>query len=547
MDCDICGTTFGSHSKIHCATCARAALEPHRIELAKCLIGQSAVSKHVEAIVKGTGDKSSQHVSLKDSRGGLLVDRHECTKTVDMERAQAETLEVESRISMITDHAAMLRAEMDQTECEIQERKAAIAQRKSDIDSATYGLQARRANVVDKLQQNIKRMMYKSDKVHQETVEMRMYLCSMAAKLAGLKAPRRRTSDGVIKEVYCIGPGTALRVYDLRELNSPKFDNLTASLGAVANLLLRVSHYLGVRLPAEITAPHKDYPQHTILTPTSSYMGHNIPFPGTTPSHSSSNSPSASRTLESRPRPPLPRPRPLFIDRPLTHLAAEDPQAFSLFIEGASLLAYNVAWLCRTQGLNSDFEGWEDVCNMGRNLYRLLVAQGPRTLPKSQNPLDNDIAPKTTHASVPRGPVGFGQLSHATSHSFIETAENQAYLSGWKLSPTKIFDELKAFLLSEQQGAEWEVLDEKEWDDMENIIADEPVVVGGKKRVGPLDDGRSMVALVSEFARMRRSSANEREGTDSEREKGKNRSKGVSGWMKLKSRNEEGKGGSPAA
>ena len=102
--------------------------------------------------------------------------------------------------------------------------------------------------------------------------------------------------------------------------------------------------------------------------------------------------------------------------------------------------------------------------------------------------------------------MGFGQLSHATSHSFLGIAENTDYMSGWRLSPTKIGDELKAFLLAEQQAQEWDVLNQKEWEDMESQITEDPVLVGDKRRKdGGVDDGR----------------------------------KGISGFVKLRSRPEE--------
>lgn len=55
-------------------------------------------------------------------------------------------------------------------------------------------------------------------------------------------------------------------------------------------------------------------------------------------------------------------------------LAKEDPSTYSLFIEGVVLLAYNIAWACCTQGVPiGDKTSYEDVCNMGRNLYSLLI------------------------------------------------------------------------------------------------------------------------------------------------------------------------------
>ncbi|KAF2468152.1 uncharacterized protein BDR25DRAFT_344449 [Lindgomyces ingoldianus] len=535
MECDICGKPGGFSYPLHCITCARAAIELPRIELAKCLIDHDMVGKHVKAVVEGSEDKLSQHISLTDSRGGLLVDRHECTKNTDLQRTKAETADAEERIQLISEQAALLREQIAAAKKQLEQKRAANARRKSDLSSMTYGIDSRRANELDKVQHDLKRMDYKSDKVHHETTEMRIYLCNTAARLAGLKTTRRRTKEGGIKEVYNIGPGARLRIYDLRDLHDAQSDILSASLGAVAHLLVRISAYLGVRLPAEITLPHNDYPQPTIFSPSSSYQGKKVVFSGSTPSHSSSTSPEASRTFDSRT--PLPKPRTLFIDRPLTHLAAEDPPAYSLFIEGVTLLAYNIAWLCRSQGLKEDFNDWEDVCPMGRNLHRLLIAQESRTPPRPENPLDKDIAPAKTNSRTPppRAPVGFGQLSHATCHSFLNSAQNVQYLSGWKLSPTKISDNLKGFLLGEQQAQEWDVINQKEWEDMENIIAEDPVLVGANRREGTgLDDGRGYLTSTTGGKTITDAAESGNEGI-----KWEGRKRGVSGWTKVKSRNED--------
>ena len=550
MECDICGKAGNSSSPLHCITCARAFLEQPRIELARILIDQDGVEKHVQAVIHGSENAAIQHVSLKDSKGGLLVDRQECTNNLNWQRTRAETAEIRERLQLISEQADRLRQQMETTRKQLEAKRAAAAQRKSDLSSATYGIESRRANELDKVQQNVKRLDYKSDRAHHDTTELRMQLCTTAAKLAGLKLSRRRSKDGSIKEVFNIGPGTRLRIWDLRDLNGmlqvtldSKYslthsdappDGLSASLTAVAQLLVRVAAYLGIRLPAEITLPHNDYPQPTIFSPGSSYQGKKVPFPGSTPSHSSSNSPEASRLLD--PRVHLPKPRMLFIDRPLSHLSAEDPPAYSSFIEGVSLLAYNVAWLCRTQGMKESFKRWEDTCPMGRNLHRLLINQESYLPQRLENPLDKDITtPKGPKSVLRKTPVSFGQLSHATCHSFMNIAENAQYLSGWSLSSTKIVDELKAYLLAEQQAQEWDVLNQKEWEDMENLIAEDPVLVGEKRLAKPgAGDGHGFVT--SSTTNGTPLAAQKAEASEAEQSE---RKKGASGWMKLKSRAED--------
>lgn len=532
MECDICGKAGDTGHPFHCITCARSHLEQPRIDLARILIHRDAVERHVRAVIQGPDDETAQHVSLTDSKGGLLVDREECTNNLDWQRTKAEAVCVQERLALIATQTAQLRDQMMATKKLLETKRAALAQRKSDFASASYGIESRRANELDKVQQHVKRLDYRSDKMHHDTVELRHQLCATSARLAGLKLTRRKTRDGGSKEIFTIGPGTRLRIWDLRDVNDAPPDGLSASLAAVAHLLVRVAAYLGIRLPAEITLPYSDYPQPTIFSPASSYQGRKVPFPGSTPSHSSTTSPEASRTLD--PRIHLPKPRTLFVDRPLTHLSAEDPLAYSSFMEGVSLLAYNVAWLCRSQGMKDNFNRWDDVCPLGRNLYRLLITQETYFPQRLENPLDKDLTTGSAGAAHRQTPVCFGQLSHATSHSFLNTAENAHYLSGWGLTPTKIVDELKAFLLAEQQAQEWDVVNQREWEDMEKLIAEDPVLVGEKRRGHvPLDDGRSFLTSA-----MLNGTSSVSPNFDASEAEQSERKRGASGWMKLKSRPE---------
>ncbi|KAH7379318.1 UV radiation resistance protein and autophagy-related subunit 14-domain-containing protein [Phaeosphaeria sp. MPI-PUGE-AT-0046c] len=533
MECDICGKTATQAHPLHCITCARSYLEQPRIHLARTLIDKDGVERHVKAVIQGSEDKTSQHVSLTDSKGGLLVDRQECTHHLNWQRTKAETTELRERMEHIAEHSSLLREQVEATRKQIAAQKSANAQRKSDLSSATYGIESRRANELDKVQQHVKRVDYKADKLHHDTMELRMQLCTTAAKLAGLKTTRWRNKDGSIKDVVNIGPGSRLPIWDLRELNDAPPDHLSASLAAVAQLLVRVAAYMGVRLPAEITLPHNDYPQPTLFSPASSYQGKRVPFPGSTPSHSSSNSPEASRTID--PRVHLPKPRTLFIDRPLSHLSAEDPPAYSSFIEGVSLLAYNVAWLCRTQGMKDSFKKWDDICPIGRNLHRLLISQETYSRQRPENPLDKGMATKLSKTTIRKTAVSFGQLSHATSHSYMNIAENAQYLTGWSISPTKIVDELKAFLLAEQQAQEWDVLNQKEWEDMENLVAEDPIIVGDKRHNNAgASHGRSLLTSTASTGKTTLS----QKVDVSEGEQGE-RKKSSSGWTKLKSRPED--------
>lgn len=327
-----------------------------------------------------------------------------------------------------------------------------------------------------------------------------------------------------------------------------KPEHVTASLTHIARLVVLVSHYLGIRLPAEITLPHRDYPLPTIVTPQSSYQSREVPFPGSTPTQSSNNSPEASRSFDHHR--PLQRPRPLYLDeRRLPQLLREDSTAYNLFVEGVSLLAWDIAWLCRSQGMHAEFNEWEEICSIGMNLYRLLVnPQQPPSLHRELStrsasgkatPTVASPAKRTSSTATPPAAnraIAFGQFSHGTAHSFLGAAGNSDFLRGWVFSTyARVTDNLKSTLLTAMQNAEWEVLEEREWDDMEDGIAGEPIVVGTERRgadMSAADGGRSALGGGATSARTL-GSRGSLDGADQAK------GRGVNGWTKLKSRNPE--------
>lgn len=313
---------------------------------------------------------------------------------------------------------------------------------------------------------------------------------------------------------------------------------VTTSITHLAHLVHLVSHYLSLRLPAEITLAHRDYPLPTIFSPSASYSLREVPYPGSTPSHSSNSSPSASHTLDQR---ASTRPRPLHLTRKLSVLAKEDSVAYGLFVEGITLLAWDIAWVCQTQGLPIGTTSWEDVCAMGKNLWQLLVADpvvSPLTRP---NPAPiSGLVPARDLPSRPAPPrhlppphlptsenltttrVQLGHFSHGTAHSFLAAADGSEYMRGWRLQfPAKVIDKVKAMLLSERTGAEWEILDGNEWEE-------EPVPgLTGRDGNGPGDE-KEVVEGPAEGAGEKVVPA---EGVGEE-----GKARGTSGWTKLKSR-----------
>lgn len=115
-------------------------------------------------------------------------------------------------------------------------------------------------------------------------------------------------------------------------------------------------------------------------------------------------------------------------------------------------------------------------------------------------------------------------------------------MRGWRLqSPVKIIERVKAALLSERTGAEWEMLEENEWEEEEPVaptrepepksVDDEAILVRAKRKEdgSRFDDTRSLItAMTAVSSSAAATAAGGDEGVD--------KTKGASGWTKLKSR-----------
>ena len=140
-------------------------------------------------------------------------------------------------------------------------------------------------------------------------------------------------------------------------------------------------------------------------------------------------------------------------------------------------------------------------------------------------------------------PAHFGRFSHGTAHSFLGGAEAAATMQDWKQSPVRVIDKVKAHLLAEMQGAEWEVVQQEGWDDAE---AEEPVLVGGTRwtaagSIAP-PAKRSQAAPSSLLrkaqgnASLLAANAGSVDGARSDREQAAGSKMQESGWMQVRPR-----------
>ena len=230
----------------------------------------------------------------------------------------------------------------------------------------------------------------------------------------------------------------------------------------------------------------------------------------------------------------LPRPRPLHIEKKLAALAKEEPIAYASFVEGITLLAWDIAWMCKTQGMDVGKMSWEEVCPMGKNMWQLLL--GPSSMmvkqesSKGLSTLKYPHKGKGPHSSLP---MMLGNFSHGNAHSFLGAAEGLEYMSGWRLhSALKIIDRVKAMLQGERDGVEWQLLEENEWEDagaQDDAVKNDEVV---QQKDGQIITARGAALQDTTIERNEVEVAQLGEGQVEE----DGRNKGTSGWTKLKSR-----------
>ncbi|KAH8905976.1 hypothetical protein BR93DRAFT_721799 [Coniochaeta sp. PMI_546] len=461
IHCDICHRAHnGQKLPFLCVVDARNRLYEGRVQNAASLIQNDRLEQQVNALISSAQDDNERSASSNNVRAA------------NWKSEQAAAVD---RTNQIIAQADKLKAEVDAARKEILRRKNGISRRRSDLAAVSEGIAARRTRQIEDIERSMQMSKYKWNRSADAMAATRAFLCEEAARLYGLRQIRKGN-----QKRFEIG---GVEIIDLHALNNLSPEVISTSLAHIAHILMLASHYLAIRLPAEVTLPHRDYPRPTIFSLASSYRHGDIFFPGSALPQQATDSRSEGNN------PHVPRPRPLFVDKPLPMLLKEDPSSYSLFLEGVTLLAYDIAWACSTQGVSiGDRNSYEEVCNIGQNLWRLLIGDQlhrKAVEPTFPNPVDS---PRDDDAQ--RAKPQIGRWSHGTTHSFLGGAEGIEYVRNFKLpAPIKLADRLKKKLSNEAPMLEWEKID------------------GDEARAGDGDVGE-----------------------------GPNRTAGMSGWTKVKNR-----------
>lgn len=525
MDCNICARSFDRSRKPLCITCAQVSVYEPRIRQVTGLLERENYHTHSEAIVRPGNDGVLAALS-QDADWDAITN---AVKKHSSERAHAEQERVEARIAAITEQADSLRKHMEDYRSYIRDVKRKNEERRQEITTEQKELASRRPQVLTPVESAQQKAAHRAERVHTKTVDARAYICRHSSSLNGIH--QLRDIHGKHTGRYQLN---GLVLPNLKELNSPVDDasafpngkgsdgtnfehhaHVNACLDNICHLLGVWCHYLSIRLPAEIILPHSDFPHSAILPEKSSYKATNLPYP--TPLASHPSSPSASRLLQEQRN--LPRPRLLHLDRPLSRLAKEDPKTFGLFVEGTMLLAWDVAWLCRSQGI-ATINTFDEICDIGRNIWLLSLAQQKEG---SRRDRERDRKSRSSTDEPLHPAAAFGMFSHGNLGHSLAGHEGAALLADWRLSqPHRPIDKLRNHLLIDITGAEWDVLDEEDYADSQNAgvdggeIAASTVLVGGAQRraLGNQHPAMSVMSVTSHVERPR----------------------GESGWMKVRDR-----------
>ncbi|KAG8527098.1 uncharacterized protein KY384_008527 [Bacidia gigantensis] len=445
MHCEICHRPATSGLPFNCELCAQLAVYKPRVALAESLLKNEGLEKDVE---KQTTDP--QHGEKTSS---------ELSPEWKIEQVEAETDRSYTTREDIMAEVKALRGEIQHMKLNIAKRKALLVRRRKDQASARQELKGGQIKGKPALEEDIAQISQDWELLNQRIMKERSVRCFKMAELFALQRHKQQKSSRS-RDIYMIG---YIPIPDLRELNGIKPEEVTTCLSHIAHLVYMTAFYLSLKLPAEILLPTSKYPDPTILSPNVSYTTKDPILP--TPPHSKKSSPVASRHLDHSNQP---RARPLFLIKRLCDLAKDNPRDYAYVIEGITLLAWDIAWLCRTQGLDIGTKSWDEVCAIGKNLYDLLVSPlSPRkTLPNSaQNPPQPPTTKTPTKpediTSPPPPPPHF---SHGSAYAFLSASRGTEYMREWRLAnPVKVIDRVKTMLLAERTGSEWEILEGKEW------------------------------------------------------------------------------------
>ncbi|EPS40573.1 hypothetical protein H072_5568 [Dactylellina haptotyla CBS 200.50] len=344
--------------------------------------------------------------------------------------AAIEKQDLENTITGIHDRVAELRTELEEHRKYLALLRSKNEKRQQLLKETRNVLVQNRDIMVEKVRKDTRLTTTKWNTLYERTAESRVFLCR---EIAGLNLLRqRRRKKGV---EYMLN---GVVIPDIREIYNLNPNSITVALGHLSHMSVLIASYLGLKLPCEVVLPIRDAPLATIR-------------------HQRFN-----------------RARPLSTTLALPQLHSSDSEQYAMFIEGVSMLVYNVAWLCWSQGLEEAASEIEDVWQPGRNMYRLLLCTPTKHHPALvlwSDTMKEAVSALPANAQQPGKkpqPVNMflGRVNHSSAHSFLNSPQGLQHMARWKITLNVVIDRTKQILVSETSNAEWDLI--------ENEIEEDP-------------------------------------------------------------------------
>ncbi|EGX49624.1 hypothetical protein AOL_s00078g113 [Orbilia oligospora ATCC 24927] len=341
--------------------------------------------------------------------------------------ALMEKQELENTITGIQDRVDELRTELEEHRKYLTDLKLKNQKRQQLLKETRNVLFQNKDILVEKVRKDTRVTNTKWNALYERTAESRVFLCR---EIAGLNLLRQRRKKRAVEYML-----NGVVIPDIRQIYNMNPNNITVALGHLSHMSVLIATYLGLKLPCEVLLPIRDAPSPSIRNPRFN------------------------------------RARPLSTTQPLPQLHSVDSEQYAMFIEGVSMLVYNVAWLCWSQGLEEAAAEIEDVWQPGRNMYRLLLCT-PTKHHQALVQWSEATQEAITATPLPQGKkpqavnMFLGRVNHSSAHSFLNSPQGLQHMARWKITLNNVIDRTKHLLVSETSNAEWDLI--------ENEIEEDP-------------------------------------------------------------------------
>lgn len=207
LTCDIClRPHHPSRLPFLCAVDARNVCYEGRVQTLQVLLENDELQRHISGLVATPNAEANCQSSSSGGSAELSA------KAATLESMASQRAFSEDRTNQILAQAEKLRLDIATARDEIRALADANARRRSDLKSASSGIDGRRAKALDGIEKSVQTIRNQWNRSSDRMAATRGFLCMEAAKLYGL----RRVKKGSSKYEFRLG---GIEVIDLASMN----------------------------------------------------------------------------------------------------------------------------------------------------------------------------------------------------------------------------------------------------------------------------------------------------------------------------------------